>query len=304
MKRRTHLNLEPLEGRALLSGLAYSLTTNQTVYQPGQPVVMTFRETNVSNHTISVDSGPSIDGFDVKQGGTLIWRSNAGINPMFILLDPLQPGQSLTLTATWNGVPTGGSTPVSGTFEITNQLNSSTSATVTITTATPTPAPTPAPTPPPPGGVTNPTPTPLPITMPVAGQNPMSQDPTSDPPATPVSSPSPIALSVSTDHPTYRKGHKVRMTMTLQNVSDSTVNLPIVSVQQFTVLEGSTPVWHWGRAISGVGSLSLKPGQSVSFTADWNGKAHQAGVSIAAGTYTIEASDGNYSGSTSFRVNS
>jgi hypothetical protein len=301
MKRRTHLNIDPLEGRALLSGLAYSLTTNQSTYKPGQPIVMTFQETNVSNSPISVEEGPSIDGFDVTQGGTVIWRSNAGINPMFILMDPLQPGQSLTLTATWDGIPTGGSTPVSGTFKITNQSNPNTSATVTIgNTTTPTTTP-PAPNPPT-GVVTSPTPTPSPITTPVAGQNPTSQDPPSDPPATPVSAPSPIAVSVSTDHPSYRKGHNVRMTMTLQNVSDSTVNLPITSVREFTVLEGSTPVWHRGRAISGIGSMSLKPGQSVKFTADWTGKAHQSGVPLAAGTDTVEASDGSYSGSTTFRV--
>src|SRR5262245_27350348 len=100
MKRRTHLSLEPLEGRALLSGMAFDVTTNQSVYEPGQPVVMTFRETNVSNHVIPVEEGPSIDGFNVVQGGKLIWRSNAGANPLFIVLDKLQPGQSLMLSAT------------------------------------------------------------------------------------------------------------------------------------------------------------------------------------------------------------
>src|SRR5262245_50963235 len=157
MKRRTHLTLEPLEGRSLLSGLAYSLTSNQSVYQPGQPIVMTFQETNVSNQTILVDVGPSIDGFDVTQGGALVWRSNAGFVAQFIELDSLQPGQSFIQTATWDGVPTSGSSPVSGTFQITNQLHADTSATITITNATATPPVTPTPDPPPNGGVTNPT---------------------------------------------------------------------------------------------------------------------------------------------------
>ena len=84
MIRRTHLNLEPLEGRSLLSGLAYSLTTDQSAYQPGQPIVMTFQVTNVSTHAITVDDGPSIDGFIVSQDGAEVWRSNSGVNPLFI----------------------------------------------------------------------------------------------------------------------------------------------------------------------------------------------------------------------------
>ena len=133
MTRRTRLNLEPLEGRSLLSAMAYNLTTNQSTYQPGQPIEMTFQETNESGRTISVEEGPSIDGFTVTQDGTAVWHSNAGMNPMFILVKTLQPGQSLTLTATWDGIPTGGTSPVAGQFVITNQLNpTAASATVTI----------------------------------------------------------------------------------------------------------------------------------------------------------------------------
>ena len=123
MTRRTRLNLEPLEGRSLLSAIAYSLTTNQSTYQPGQPIEMTFQETNESSQTISVEDGPSIDGFTVTQDGTTVWRPMRAPNPMFILVETLPPGQSLTLTATWDGIPTGGTSPVSGQFVIFNQLN-------------------------------------------------------------------------------------------------------------------------------------------------------------------------------------
>jgi hypothetical protein len=92
------------------------------------------------------------------------------------------------------------------------------------------------------------------------------------------------------------------MTMTLQNVSNSSVNLPTNSAQDFTLFEGSAPVWHWARVVSGVGSNRLNPGQSIKLTAIWNGKDHQSRVPLAAGTYTLEASDGTYSGSTTFRV--
>jgi hypothetical protein len=298
MKRPTTLTLEPLEGRALLSGLSYSITTNQTAYQPGQPVVMTFTETNVSDRTILAQFGPSIDGFSVSQGGKVIWQSNSGATPMYIALDPLQPGQTLTRTATWNGVPTGGSSPVTGTFTITDQLNVQASATVTITGAATTPTSTPAsPTSPQPAGGTNSSPAPSPISTPI------SQDPPSDPSGTPVSSSSsPIAVAVSTAHPTYRKGHPVRMTMTLRNVGDTAVALPAGSTEQFTVFEGSAPVWHKAGVVSGTGSHTIKVGHSVKLTADWSGKVRQAGSPLTAGTYTLVASDGSDSAATTFQV--
>jgi len=101
------------------------LTTNQSVYQPGQPIQMTFTETNTSNQPVTVGEGPSIDGFDVTQSGKPVWESNAGVNPLFILVKTLQPGQSLTLHSTWNGVPSPAQPPIpsSGTFTVTNQLD-------------------------------------------------------------------------------------------------------------------------------------------------------------------------------------
>jgi hypothetical protein len=136
MRLRTRLNIESLESRALLSGLSVALTTNASSYEVGQPVQLTFTETNNTSHAVTINEGPSTDGFDVKQGGATVWRSNAGINPLFIEADTLQPGQSLTLTGTWNGVPnvgtsTGGS--VTGTFVVLNQLSPTTTATFTIT---------------------------------------------------------------------------------------------------------------------------------------------------------------------------
>ena len=111
----THDPTHPPECRAArgegspLGPVAYSLTTDQSVYQPGQPVEMTFRATNVSSQPVTVEDGPSIDGFTASRDGAVVWRSNAGINPLYIRLETLQPGQSLTLTATWDGIPNGGS---------------------------------------------------------------------------------------------------------------------------------------------------------------------------------------------------
>src|SRR5271154_4650164 len=102
MPRKFALRMEQLEVRELLSGLAYSLTTNQSVYQVGQPVQLTFTEKNVSDQPVNVDDGPSIDGFNVSLNGATIWESNSGVNPLYIRQITLQPNQSLTETGTWN----------------------------------------------------------------------------------------------------------------------------------------------------------------------------------------------------------
>ena len=135
MSRRARLHVDSLEARGLLSALSVTLTTDALSYQLGEPVRLTFIETNNSNQPITVDEGPSTNGFEVDQGQATIWRSNAGINPLFIEADTIQPGQSLTLTATWNGLPNLGnstSTPPTGDFVVMNQLNPNVRATFAI----------------------------------------------------------------------------------------------------------------------------------------------------------------------------
>jgi hypothetical protein len=296
MTRRRNLHLEPLEWRSLLSGLSYSLTTDQSHYRPGQPIVMTFEETNASDQAISAQDGPSIDGFTVTHDGNVVWRSNAGINPLFIKAETLQPGQSLSLTATWDGIPTGGNAPVSGQFVISNQLNPQAAmASVTISASA---------SPPPPSGPT--AAGPAPISSPSRVNRPTASPAAPDPPTStsvgmPVADPSTLALSVATNHPTYRAGHPVRMTVTLKNIGKKATSLtPGSSDVGFTVLEGDTPVWHSATTIAG--SRKLRPAHALKLRASWSGSPGQAGVTIAPGTYTIEAVAGGLSGSATIRV--
>src|SRR5207302_8206637 len=116
MARRASLIVEQLEGRALLSGVSYSLTTDKSVYQVGEPIQITFTETNDTDQPISFTHGPGVDSFSVAQDDVTVWQSNRGwsvwqsnggwwSNPPVIWLDTLQPGQSFTRTATWDGIP-------------------------------------------------------------------------------------------------------------------------------------------------------------------------------------------------------
>ena len=83
--------------------LAVSLTTDHSFYNLGQPVNITLTETNISSHDVTVEFGPSIDGFSITHNGATVWTSNNGRIPMYILMETLEPGQSFTLKATWDG---------------------------------------------------------------------------------------------------------------------------------------------------------------------------------------------------------
>ena len=112
MQRKRRLDLETLESRALLSGLSFSLTTNQAAYKVGQAIQMTFTETNTSNQSLTVPVKP-VD-FTVAQNNALIWQSNPGNQTLPPTIETLKPGQSVTQTATWDGMTGGLTAPVSG----------------------------------------------------------------------------------------------------------------------------------------------------------------------------------------------
>jgi hypothetical protein len=125
-RRRRHC-IERLEERALLSSVSYTLTTDQSTYQVGQPIQITLTGTNTSDQTIETVSGPDLDNFVVSENGVAIWESepvslNLGIETT------LAPGQSFTETATWDGVPDEGQPPVlaGGSFTVTNTAVGST----------------------------------------------------------------------------------------------------------------------------------------------------------------------------------
>lgn len=98
---RRRLFFEPLEARSLLSGLSYSLTTDQSTYQVGQTIEITLTETNRSNQPLTVEVTPT--DFTISQGGYSIWQSNSSNANQPPTAETLQPGQSLTQTAAWDG---------------------------------------------------------------------------------------------------------------------------------------------------------------------------------------------------------
>ncbi len=113
MRTAFHPNVERCENLTLLSTMApgaiaqhsdatvaaplsLSLTTDQSTYTVGQPVQLTLTATNTSQSAVSFDAGPSNKGFLISQNGSVVWQSNAGMQPMFMQYVTLQPGQSCT----------------------------------------------------------------------------------------------------------------------------------------------------------------------------------------------------------------
>jgi len=108
MSRLGHIRpiLEPLEGRALLSDLAVTVTTDQPSYQVGQPIRITLTETNPTNHDVTVAEGCGVSDFWTTQDGAEVWRkSKDGPQPLcpIFLGGVLHAHQSRSFNALWNG---------------------------------------------------------------------------------------------------------------------------------------------------------------------------------------------------------
>jgi len=115
VKRHSRPWVESLEAKALPSTLAVSLATDRGTYRAGEIVHMRLTEKNVSGQDVTVEWGPSIDGFSIRHDGAPVWRSNSGGTPQFIADRTLAPGQSITLLARWKAARE------AGTYEIRNQ---------------------------------------------------------------------------------------------------------------------------------------------------------------------------------------
>ena len=78
-----------------------TLTTDKTIYKVGQPIHITLTETNTTNATIVSPSVTGLDEFHREpelQGRLEVEGGKAGRASF-----TLQPGQTHTITVTWNG---------------------------------------------------------------------------------------------------------------------------------------------------------------------------------------------------------
>jgi hypothetical protein len=227
---------------------------------------------------VQVMEGPS--GFDVKQNGAEIWNSSFADNysalwpPQSYSWVTLQPGQSYTQTATWNGVPDQlPSGDLSGTFTVSNELDPRAETATFQILSTPYPAP----------------------------SNPPPSNPNPQP--TTLTSPTPIVVTISTAH-THKLGQTVPLSLNLKNVSAEKVAVSqSPKIETVTVKQGSTLVYESVRKAHALPSRMIIAGHRLKLTTAWSGKANQVGVDkLKSGAYTITVSDDGYMASTTVQL--
>src|SRR5262245_33882324 len=78
MRRRRSWIAESLEIRELLTGVMYRLTTDEANYLVGQPIKMTFTETNTGDQPVTVDVSPTDFRVTLDDGSFVspVWQSN------------------------------------------------------------------------------------------------------------------------------------------------------------------------------------------------------------------------------------
>ena len=105
MVRKSGVRVEEVERRTLLSGIVYSLTTDHSTYQAGQPIQIAFTETNTDTQPVTVSLSPT--DFTVSKQGLIgyspVWESNPENDGQPPTSLTLQPGQSVSQTASWDG---------------------------------------------------------------------------------------------------------------------------------------------------------------------------------------------------------
>ena len=129
MRRPTRPVLEALDRKMLPSvapstpaGLVVSLKAEVHKDARGAEVAASLTLRNTTRHAITVDDGPSLEGFSATQAGRTVWRSGEGtMTPNFVWVEVLPPHRSLTIKATWDGLADQGE-PVAGPTTISGEL--------------------------------------------------------------------------------------------------------------------------------------------------------------------------------------
>ena len=106
---------------------------------------------------------------------------------------------------------------------------------------------------------------------------------------------SPVQLSATLDKTQLKAGQPLAVKITATNTTKESQTLRFGSGQSFDVLitdDEGQPIWSWGankRFTMALRSVELKPGESKTFDATWNGEALPDFKKIAPGTYSVQA---------------
>ncbi len=353
------------------SAIKYTLSVEQGTYlgepgnQAGQPVPMTFTQTNTSNQAVAVVVRPPDFAVSLQSPPTVVWQSDPTAGAAPGTTEILQPGQSITQTATWNDIATQGSlasASASGLFTVTNQnapfgLVAAFGVVNPLQTALTTNQQSYRPGEPVKVTLTETNTSAYPVVLVPLGtftvsnlltgsldfsQTSVLSQPTKLEPGqwlnrtvtwvprqtgafnfayqdaqtgyvgvnqfqvtktAPNQPGSPISLDLTTNRAHYREGQAVVLTLTLKNRSTSDITLTPGQGDGFSVLSGSTVIWHSPQGTSRALGRTVAPGKSITLRLVWNGKPNQDALKkLTPGTYTVEALLGGYTATTTIEI--
>ena len=80
--------------------------------------------------------------------------------------------------------------------------------------------------------------------------------------------------------------------------------MPNPSTDGIIVSHGSTVIWQAARSVgSNAAPLTLEAGKGERLITTWNGRSNQGGPRrLQPGLYTVQASEGGYSATTTFEI--
>jgi len=121
----------PLQSKAVNGSFELTFSVEKTVYTVGEPVNITLSITNISKQTVDfTHTGMDFDFFVTNDTDNVVYQWSIGrAFPLFVMIEPLQPGENVTATYTWsqtcNANPSTVGTLVSpGTYYIVGKSNS------------------------------------------------------------------------------------------------------------------------------------------------------------------------------------
>jgi hypothetical protein len=111
--------------------LELTLSVEKIIYSVGEPVNITLAITNISNQTVDfTHTGMDFDFIVTNGTGNVIYQWSIGrAFPLFVMIEPLQPGENVTATYVWpqtcNSNPsTVGASVSPGTYYVVGKSNS------------------------------------------------------------------------------------------------------------------------------------------------------------------------------------
>ena len=100
-----------------------------------------------------------------------------------------------------------------------------------------------------------------------------------------------LAVSLTTDHSFYQLGQPVNITLTEKNISSHDVPVEFgPSIDGFSITHDGTPVWSSNKGVAlpqFIALETLKPGQSFTLKATWNGIPNEGPPTEPTGVFVV-----------------